>query len=62
MRTIVIAFAAAIAASAADPADLAVINRIKAEEFQNSKVMDILQNISDRYGPRLNSKRPRIGR
>jgi carboxypeptidase Q len=53
MRTIVIAFAAAIAASAADPADLAVINRIKAEEFQNSKVMDILQNISDRYGPRL---------
>src|SRR5580658_9592972 len=53
MRTIVIALAAAVTASAADPVDLAVINRIKAEEFQNSKVMDILQNISDRYGPRL---------
>ena len=53
MRTIVIALAAVLAASAADPVDLAVVNRIKAEEFQNSKVMEILQNISDRYGPRL---------
>src|SRR5580658_6423206 len=53
MRTIVIALAAVVAASAADPVDLAVVNRIKAEEFQNSKVMEILQNISDHYGPRL---------
>ena len=50
MRTVVIALAVTVAASSAD---LAVVNRIKAEEFQNSKVMDILQNISDHYGPRL---------
>jgi carboxypeptidase Q len=53
MRTAVIALAAAITASAADSVDLAVVNRIKAEEFQNSKVMETLQNLSDRYGPRL---------
>jgi len=53
MRAIVVALAAVVAASAADSVDLAVVNRIKAEEFQNSKVMEILQNLSDRYGPRL---------
>jgi len=53
MRTAVIALAAALAASAADSVDLAVVNRIKAEEFQNSKVMETLQSLSDRYGPRL---------
>jgi carboxypeptidase Q len=53
MRTLLISLAFAITASAADSADLAVVNRIKAEEFQNSKVMETLQNLSDRYGPRL---------
>ena len=53
MRTIFISIFCAAAALAADPVDLAVINRIKAEEFQNSKVMDHLENLSDRYGPRL---------
>ncbi|HEV8038884.1 MAG TPA: M20/M25/M40 family metallo-hydrolase [Bryobacteraceae bacterium] len=53
MRTAVIALVAALTVSAADSVDLAVVNRIKAEEFQNSKVMEILQNLSDRYGPRL---------
>ena len=53
MRTIVIALAVTITACAADSVDLAVVNRIKAEEFQNSKVMEILQNLSDHYGPRL---------
>jgi carboxypeptidase Q len=53
MRTAVIALAAAIIAFAADSVDLTVVNRIKAEEFQNSKVMETLQNLSDRYGPRL---------
>jgi hypothetical protein len=33
--------------------DLDVIHKIKVEAFQNSKVMDILANISDLYGPRL---------
>ena len=53
MRTLVISLAFAITASAADSIDLAVVNRIKAEEFQNSRVMETLQNLSDRYGPRL---------
>ena len=38
---------------AADSVDLAVVNRIKAEAFQNSKVMEHLENMTDRYGPRL---------
>lgn len=33
--------------------DLTVTHQIKVEAFENSKVMDHLQNISDRYGPRL---------
>ena len=53
MRTVVLALAFVITASAADSVDLAVVNRIKAEEFQNSKVMETLQSMSDRYGPRL---------
>jgi carboxypeptidase Q len=37
--------------------DLNMIHKIKAEEFQNSKVMDIMHSLTDRYGPRLtNSK------
>src|SRR5271168_4296436 len=53
MRTILCSLACAAAALAADAVDLSVVNRIKAEEFQNSKVMDHLENLSDRYGPRL---------
>lgn len=33
--------------------DLAVVQQIKVEAFQNSKVMDHLANLSDLYGPRL---------
>jgi hypothetical protein len=33
--------------------DLDVVHQIKVEAFQNSKVMDLLANISDLYGPRL---------
>lgn len=33
--------------------DLEVIHRIKAEAFDNSKVMDTLASLSDLYGPRL---------
>ena len=33
--------------------DLDVVHQIKVEAFQNSKVMDLLSNISDLYGPRL---------
>ena len=38
---------------AEDKADLAVIQRIKTEAFQNSKVMDHLFWLTDVYGPRL---------
>ncbi len=43
----------AITLCAEDKADLAVIQRIKIEAFQNSKVMDHLFWLSDVYGPRL---------
>src|ERR1022692_3527845 len=33
--------------------DLAVIDRIKAEAFDHSKVMEILYNLSEVHGPRL---------
>ena len=38
---------------AQDKPDLSVINRIKAEAFQNSKVMEHSFYLSDVYGPRL---------
>ncbi len=53
MRTSIIALAFLIPASGADQPDLAVVNRIKAEAFERSKVMDHLENLTDRYGPRL---------
>src|SRR5580704_4915492 len=53
MRFTAIALASVITLSAADSVDLAVVNRIKAEAFENSKVMDTLHLLSDRYGPRL---------
>jgi hypothetical protein len=33
--------------------DLPMMHRIRAEEFNNSKVMDIMYSLTDRYGPRL---------
>src|SRR5580704_11931841 len=36
-----------------EPVDLSVIHRIKAEAFENSKVMDHEFYLSDVYGPRL---------
>ena len=36
-----------------DTADLGVIHRIKAEAFQNSKVMDHIFYLTDVYGPHL---------
>jgi hypothetical protein len=38
---------------AQEPVDLAAIHRIKAEAFQNSKIMDHLFWLTDRHGPRL---------
>jgi carboxypeptidase Q len=53
MRATLLALALAIAAVAADSPDLTVVHQIKAEAFERSQVMDTLQNLSDRYGPRL---------
>ncbi len=46
-------FVLAFAIEAEDTPDLAVLNRIKAEAFQNSQVMDHLFYLTDVYGPRL---------
>jgi carboxypeptidase Q len=42
-----------LAIAADDTPDLSIVNRIKAEAFQNSQVMDDLFYLSDVYGPRL---------
>ena len=49
---ILLSTAAAFSAPPAAP-DLEVIHHIKTEAFNHSKVMDTLESISDRYGPRL---------
>ena len=36
-----------------DRSDLAVVGRIKAEAFENSRVMETLEYLTDQYGPRL---------
>ncbi len=38
---------------AQDKVDLSVVNRIKTEAFDHSRVMDTLSMLTDRYGPRL---------
>jgi carboxypeptidase Q len=48
-------------AYAQEKVDLNMIHRIKTEEFQNSQVMDLMYNLTDRYGPRLvNSPQYRV--
>ena len=42
-----------LAEQPAEHADLGALHKIKTEEFEHSKVMDILYNLTDRYGPRL---------
>jgi carboxypeptidase Q len=53
ITTGVIAVLAAPVAAADEHVDLEVVHRIKAEAFDNSKVMDHLFYLSDVYGPRL---------
>ena len=38
---------------AQEPVDLSIVNRIRTEAFDNSKVMDHLAYMTDMYGPRL---------
>ena len=42
-----------LVSAAQETLDLTIVNRIKAEAFQNSQVMDHLFYLSDVYGPRL---------
>ena len=53
MRRFAIALACVIPAVAADQVDLAVVNKIKTEAFEHSKVMEHLEYLTDVYGPRL---------
>ncbi len=53
MRCFVIALTCTVSAIAAEPVDLAVVNKIKSEAFEHSKVMEHLENLTDVYGPRL---------
>lgn len=43
----------AVLAWAAEPVDLQVINRIRTEAFENSKVMEHARHLTDVFGPRL---------
>jgi len=52
-RAFVAMLACSMALSAQEQVDLTVLNRIKAEAFQNSQVMDHLFYLTDVYGPRL---------
>ena len=36
-----------------DRVDLAIVDRVKAEAFEHSKVMETLRNLTDVHGPRL---------
>src|ERR1051325_6646650 len=62
LRPFLLLFTIPILAAAADvpkedQADLAVVNKIRLEAFQNSQIMDTLWNLSDLHGPRVtNSK------
>ncbi|HLG95135.1 MAG TPA: M20/M25/M40 family metallo-hydrolase [Bryobacteraceae bacterium] len=53
MRATILALAIALPAVAADSVDLGAVNRIKSEAFEHSQVMDTLELLTDRYGPRL---------
>ena len=57
MRSTLVLIAAvglvAIPAAPQERVDLTVVNRIRSEEFDQSKVMDTMAWLSDRYGPRL---------
>ena len=43
----------AVPALPQEPVDLGIVDRVKAEAFENSKVMETLRNLTDVHGPRL---------
>jgi len=53
MRKIAVLVLIALPALAQERVDLAIVDRVKAEAFERSKVMETLRNLSDVHGPRL---------
>ncbi len=53
MRTLVLATLLMVPLAAQDKVDLGIVDRIKSEAFDRSKVMDHLYYLTDVYGPRL---------
>jgi len=53
MRKLAVLLLLALPAIAQEPVDLLVVDRIKAEAFDHSKVMETLRQLSDVHGPRL---------
>jgi carboxypeptidase Q len=53
LAVFVVAFAAPVTASATESTDLNALSSIRREGFRNSKVMETLDELTDRIGPRL---------
>ena len=53
MRKAALLLVLSLASFGQDRVDLALVDRIKAEAFERSKVMETLRNLSDVHGPRL---------
>jgi len=53
MRKAALLLALSLPSFGQDRVDLALVDRIKAEAFERSKVMETLRNLSDVHGPRL---------
>jgi hypothetical protein len=53
MRKIVVLLLLALPALSQEHVDLGIVDRIKAEAFERSKVMETLRNLTDVHGPRL---------
>src|SRR5271165_3595022 len=53
MRNPLVLILLALPALAQESADRAIVDRVKTEAFERSKVMEILRNLSDVHGPRL---------
>ena len=53
MRKIVVLLLLALPALSQEHVDLGIVDRVKAEAFERSKVMETLRNLTDVHGPRL---------
>src|ERR1039458_10795512 len=53
MRKIVVLLLLALPALTQEHVDLGIVDRVKAEAFERSKVMETLRHLTDVHGPRL---------